>query len=149
MEVTLAEELIELGRGEISTNVEVRRKPFFLGRVRLSDMAEGAREYLGQKFRAELGVLERLSGQGTLPEAIRRTPVIREVAAEVLVLGGAVMKSLGGGHAHALGHVLEALEGSGTAGESGALVQAAAERVSMGAPVHVKPGVDEILGVVG
>lgn len=147
MEVILAEELIELGRGEISTNVEVKRKPFFLGRVRLSDVREGAQDYLGQKFQEELGVLERLSGSGTLPEAIRMAPVIREVAAEALVLGGAVMNGLAGKATHALGHVLEALEGSGTPDQNGALLEAAARRVGAGSPVLVKPAVEEILGV--
>jgi hypothetical protein len=141
----MAEELIELGRGEaLSRDVG---KPFFLGRVRLSDGREAAQDYLGQKFRDGLGVLDRLSGSGSLSEAIQKAGVIREVVAETLVLGGAIMKSLGGHEAHALGHVLEALEGSGTEVENGALLETAAGRLVLGAPVQVKSAVEEILGV--
>lgn len=139
-----AEELIELGRGEASKEPQ---KPFFLGRVRLSDAREGGLDYVGARFREELSVLERLSGSSTLPEAIRRAPIVREVVAETLVLGRATLHALGAGQQHALGHVLEALEASGTPDENGALLEAAAARVAVGAPAQVRPEVEKILGV--
>lgn len=139
-----AEELIELGRGETS---RPDRKPFFLGRVRLSEGPEGAVLHLRGKFSEEMGVLERLSGAGTLDEAIRRSPVLREVAAETLVLGGAVMSAGLSGMEHALGHVLGALEGSGTPEANGMLLEAAAVRVAEGSPVGVRPAVEGILNL--
>lgn len=145
-----AEELIELGRGEASKEP---RKPFFLGRVRLSDMEmgrEGAVEYLAGKFRQEAGILERLSGTSTLADVVRRAPVIREAVAGVLVLGDAVTGNeaeLSGDSRALFGGVLEVLEGSGTPQENGILLQAAAERLASGAPEGVKSSVKEILGV--
>ena len=94
-----------------------------------------------------MAVLERLSGPSTLGEAIRRAPIVREVAAEALVLGGATMKLGLSGMEHAMGHVLEAMEASGTPDENGALLQAAAERLSENSPVQVKRSVEEALGV--
>jgi len=140
-----AEELIELGRGETSPKPD--RKPFFLGRVRLSDGPEDAFSYLRERLGRELGLLERLMGPESLSGILRRAPALRDVAAQALVAGGAVLPAALSGMGHALGHVLEAMEATGTPQENAGLLESAARRVAQEAPVQAKSSVEEILNV--
>ncbi|HXX92352.1 MAG TPA: hypothetical protein VEN81_01885 [Planctomycetota bacterium] len=140
-----AEELIELGRGETSPRPD--RKPFFLGRVRLSDGREGASSYLQGRLNLQMGLLERLMGPESLPEVMRRAPALREVAARTLIAGGAVMPEGLSGVGHALGHVLEAIEATGSPEENAGLVEAAARQVAGEAPAQMRSSVEEILNV--
>lgn len=165
-----AEELIELGRDRIMI---ANRRPFLAGRGgaelgildMLGDVAGFLSSALGFVFNTlgdiinvPLGILSQgvdvtFNGVAGL---LKNIPILGDLLAQVLVLGGSLIKfglSIPGLALHGLGNVLggigKALSGENTAAENNGKVDQAKKDITNKAPDPIKANVKKILDASG